>query len=233
MTENIHMILIPGLGTSPRTYSNIIPELWQHGSVTIVNYAQNDSIEAMAKQILADAPEQFALIGHSMGGYIAFEIMRQAPERVSKLALLNTSARSDNDEAKQKRQEKIEQAKQGKFAEIIKGTLPAFVHPSHKDDKNLQEIITAAHNDAGAENYIRQQTAIMNRKDSRPDIKDITIPTLVLTGDDDKLLPLEHSQEIVNAIRGAKLVVVTQAGHMAALEQPREVSKALVEWLTK
>lgn len=231
MTENVSIILIPGLGTSPRTYSNILPQLWRRGSLIIANYTQYDSIEAMARSILTDAPQRFVLIGHSMGGYIAFEIMRQAPKRVSMLALLNTSARPDTDEAKHKRQGQIAKVKQGKFTEVVEAALPAFVHPSHKDDKNLQEIITAAHNDAGSEAYIRQQTAIMTRKDSRPDLEDIHVPTLVLTGDEDILIPLEFSQEIANAIKGAKLVIVPQSGHMTALEQPHAVSQALMEWL--
>jgi pimeloyl-ACP methyl ester carboxylesterase len=233
MAENIAIVLVPGLGTSPRTYYNIIPELRRRGTFTIGNQRDDSSIEAMAKRILADAPKKFALIGHSMGGYIAFEILRQAPERVLKLALMNTSARPDTDEAKIKRKSQIEMAKQGNFAKIIAASLPAFVHTSHVQDKKLQETITAAHNDAGVEAYIRQQTAIMARKDSRPDLKNIKIPTLVLTGDDDKLIPLEPSQEIVDGIKGAKLVIITQAGHMAPLERPYEVSQTLAEWLDK
>lgn len=231
MAENLPIILIPGLGTSPRTYANILPALWKRGSVTIANQMEYDSIESVAKHILASAPQRFALIGHSMGGYIAFEMLRQAPARVAKLALLNTSARPDTDEAKEKRKKQIEKAKQGKFAEIIEDALPAFVCPLHKDDKSLQEIITTAHNDAGAESYIRQQTAIMGRKDSRPDLKNIKIPTLILTGDEDKLIPRELSQEIADAIIGSKLVIIPQSGHMTPLEQPKAVSKALVEWL--
>ena len=231
MAENLSIIFIPGLGTSPRTYANILPTLWKHSSITIANQTEDDSIEAMATHILATAPQRFALIGHSMGGYIAFEILRQAPNRVSKLALLNSSARPDNDEAKEKRKKQIEKVEKGNFAEIIEGALPAFVHPSHKEDKNLQEIITAAHNDAGAEAYIRQQTAIMGRKDSRPDLKNINIPTLVLAGDDDKLLPLELSKEIATSIPSAELVIVAECGHMSPLEQPQAVSNALIEWL--
>lgn len=233
MAENLSIILIPGLGTSSRTYSHILPALWKHSSVTIANQTEDASIEAIAKRILVTAPPRFALIGHSMGGYIAFEILRQEPNRVAKLALLNTSARPDNDEAKEKRKKQIEKVEKGNFAEIIEGALPAFVHPSHKEDKNLQEIITAAHYDAGAEAYIRQQTAIMGRKDSRPDLKNINIPTLVLTGDDDKLLPLELSQEIAASIPGAKLIIVTECGHMSPLEKPQAVSNALTEWLDR
>jgi pimeloyl-ACP methyl ester carboxylesterase len=233
MLQNLPILLIPGLGTSPRTYSGILPELWKHGSVAIANQTLDDSMEAMAARILAEAPRQFALIGHSMGGYIAFEILRQAPERVLKLALLNSSARPDNEEAKEKRKKQIEKAGQGGFSEIIEGALPMFVHSAHKGDKRLQEIITAAHHDAGAKAYIRQQTAIMGRKDSRSDLKVIKIPTLILTGDEDNLIPREPSEEMAAGITGAKLTIVPQSGHMAPLEQPELVSRALAEWLDK
>lgn len=231
MPFNLPIIIIPGLGTSPRTYSNILPELWQHGSITIANQMKDNSMEAIAKRILAEAPKEFAIIGHSMGGYIAFEILRQAPERVIRLALLNTSARPDGELAKEKRNTQIRKAKEGKFSEIIETTLEIFVHPSNKDDKQLQKIITDAHNDAGAEAYINQQNAILNRKDSIPDLKNIKIPTLVLTGNEDMLIPLEFSQEIVESIKGANLVIIGNAGHMSVLEQPKAVNAALAEWL--
>ncbi len=201
--------------------------------MTIANQTEDASMEAMAKRILLAAPQRFVLIGHSMGGYIAFEILRQAPERVLKLALLNTSARPDNDEAKEKRKKQIEKAEKGNFSEIIEGALPVFLHPLHKDDKNLQDIITAAHHDAGAKAYARQQTSIMGRADSRADLKNITIPTLVLTGDEDKLIPRELSLEIAYGIAGAVLVIVPESGHMAPLEQPQAVSAALAKWLGK
>ena len=114
MAENLPIILIPGLGTSPRTYSHILPALWKHSSVTIANQTKDASIETIAKRILAAAPPRFALIGHSMGGYIAFEILRQAPSRVSHLALLNSSARPDNDEAKEKRKKPKKKEKRKK-----------------------------------------------------------------------------------------------------------------------
>jgi len=176
MQTHLPIILIPGLGTSPRSYCGILPALWKRGSVTIVNHSEDDSIEAMAKRILANAPPQCALIGHSMGGYIAFEMLRQAPDRVLKLALLHTSARPDHDEAKEKRNKQIEKAEKGRFAEVIEDALPAFVHPLHREDKHLQEIITAAHYDAGVEGYIRHQTAIIDEKIPAHILKTSTSP---------------------------------------------------------
>lgn len=233
MRTSLPIVLIPGLGTSPRVYAGILPALWKHGSVTLASQTQHESMEALAKHILAEAPPEFALIGHSMGGYIAFEILRQAPKRVAKLALLNTSARPDTDEAKQKRTGQIEKARNGKFAEVIEGAVPAFFHPSSKEDKTLRAVITSAHNDAGAQAYARQQTAIMGRKDSRPDLGGITVPTLVLTGEEDVLIPREPSEEIARSINGAHLVVIPASGHMTPLEQPEKTAHALLEWLER
>jgi pimeloyl-ACP methyl ester carboxylesterase len=227
------LLLIPGLGASARTYAGVMDVLWSHSSVTLVNATQQDSIAALATHILADAPPHFALIGHSMGGYVAFEILRQAPQRVLKLALLNTSARADSAEAKTKRIAQIEKAKHGAFAEIIIGALPAMLHAAHSTNPLMKESIIAAFYDAGMEGYVRQQTAIMDRTDSRPDLASIRTPTLVLTGDGDTLVPMAMSQEMAAAITDAELVVIPQSGHMAALEQPEAVSVALAAWLTR
>lgn len=97
------ILLVPGLACSPRIYAPVVPALWQFGPVTVANHIRDDNMGAIARKILAEAPPRFALAGHSMGGYIAFEIMRQAPERVAKLALLNAQARSDTPEAGERR----------------------------------------------------------------------------------------------------------------------------------
>ena len=231
MNNNLPIILIPGLGTTPCTYSNILTKLWKYGTVSIVNQRQENSLEAIAKRILSEAPLQFVLIGHSMGENIAFEILRQEPERVLKVVFMNTSARADDEEAKKKRKDKIEKVKQGKFPEIIEDSVSSFVHPQHKDSKGLQDIITTAYNDAGAEAYILQQTAIMGRQNSRASLKNIVAPTLVITGDEDMLIPLEHSQEIFAGIAGAKIVIIPMCGHMCTLEQPKLVNEALAEFI--
>ena len=141
MSESLPILLIPGLGTSPRTYSGILPALWRHGCIFIADHTRDNSMQDIAARILKEAPPRFALIGHSMGGYIAFEILRQAHERVVKLALMNSSARPDTDEGKEKRKGQIAKAQQGKFDEIIEAALPGFLHASRKEDNTLRRII--------------------------------------------------------------------------------------------
>src|SRR4030088_3815270 len=115
MDNTMPMLLGPGLGGSPRIYAPVAPALWRLGPVTVANHIRDDNMGAIARRILAEAPPRFALAGHSMGGYIAFEIMLQAPQRVAKLALINTQARPDMPEISERRRGQIARAKAGQF----------------------------------------------------------------------------------------------------------------------
>src|SRR5438270_3762344 len=112
------ILLVPGLGGSPRIYASVIPALWRYGPVTVANHVRDDNMAVIARRILAEAPPRFALAGHSMGGYIAFEIMRQAPQRVAKLELINTQARPDRTEISERRRGQVARAKAGEFRAI-------------------------------------------------------------------------------------------------------------------
>src|SRR6187431_2449384 len=116
MDNTMPILLVPGLACSSRIFAQIIPALWRFGPVMVANHIRDDSMAAIARRILSEAPPRFALAGHSMGGYIAFEIMRQAPERVAKLALINTQARSDTPEASERRRGLIARAKAGEYS---------------------------------------------------------------------------------------------------------------------
>ncbi len=186
----------------------------------------------MARRALAEAPPRFALAGLSMGGYVAFEIMRQAPERVAKLALLDTSAQPERPEQTVLRKERIALARAGRFAEVLDMHFPLLVHQSRRTDAMLKGIVNAMHEDVGAAAYLRQQHAIMARADSRPLLAAISCPTLVLVGDSDELTPPAHAEEMAAGIKGSRLVVVTACGHLATLERPAEVNAALEEWMS-
>jgi pimeloyl-ACP methyl ester carboxylesterase len=231
MDDTMPILLVPGLGGSPRIYAPVVPPLWRYGPVTVANHIRDDSIAAIAHRILAEAPPRFALAGHSMGGYIAFEIMRQAPERVARLALLNTQARPDTPEAIERRRRMIAGIQAGGFRDGIEALIPGFLHPSRRDDAALHKLVYEMADDVGAEAFARQLTAVMGRADSRPTLATITCPTLVLTGDEDNTIPNTLSVEIANGIPGAKLTIVPQCGHLSQIEQPQAVADALVEWL--
>lgn len=233
MSESLPVVLIPGLLLSARLYCDQIAALWPAGPVMIANHTRDDSMAGIARRILAQAPQRFALAGLSMGGYIAFEILRQAPERVAKLALLDTAARADTPEASAARRTQMELAAAGRFTEVILGLVPRLVHPSREHDAPLIERIRIMGEEVGVRGYLNQQAANIARIDSRPTLRDIRCPTLVLVGDSDVLTPPERAQEIAAGIAGAELVVVPRCGHLSALECPQAVTDALRAWLAR
>ena len=231
MDDTMPILLVPGLVSSPRIFAPVVPALWRLGPVTVANHIRDDSIGAIARRILAEGPPRFVLAGHSMGGYIAFEIMRQAPDRVAKLALINTQARADTAEATERRRGMIARATSGQYRAVLDELFPGFVHPSRRDDASLRQLVYDMGDDVGVDGFIRQQTAMIGRPDSRPALAWIKCPTLVLTGDEDNTIPNSLSKEMADGIHGAKLVILKNCGHLPQPEQPEATAAALVEWL--
>jgi pimeloyl-ACP methyl ester carboxylesterase len=231
VSESLPVVLIPGLLGSPRLYAPQIPELWRRGAVMVADHARDDTMSAIARRILASAPPRFALAGLSMGGYVAFEIVRQASARVAKLALLDTSARADTPEAIAARHAQMALASSGRLGEVVEMQFERTVHPLHRDDPHLREANRLMAEDVGAEAFVRQQHAIIGRPDSRPTLAAIGCPTLVLVGEQDQLTPPERAIEMAQGIRGARLVTVPECAHLSPLERPREVTRALLDWL--
>lgn len=231
MDNPMPILLVPGLACSPRIFAPVVPALWRFGPVTVANHIRDDNMGAIARRILAEAPPRFALAGHSMGGYIAFEIMRQAPERVARLALMNTQARPDTPEAGERRRGQIARAQAGEYRAILDELFGVFVHPSRRDDAALRRLVHDMGEDVGSEAFVRQLTAIMSRPDSRPTLAWIKCPTLVLSSDEDSTVPNSLSTEMADGIPGAKLVIIPDCGHLTPPEQPQATADALVEWL--
>lgn len=225
-------VLIPGLVCTAELFAPQIPALWPHGPVTIASTLEGDTIAGIAAAILRDAPPRFALGGLSMGGYVALEILRQAPERVVKLALLDTAARPDTPEQSTQRRALIARVEAGELEAVLHQIAPNLLHPDHRMDQRLIELQVRMGLAVGAAGFVRQQTAIIGRIDSRPRLADIKVPTLVLLGDKDALTPPDRSEEMAAAIPDARLVVVPNCGHASTLEQPETVNAALLDWLT-
>jgi len=231
MVTTLPLVLVPGLGCSARLYGPQIAALWPLGQVTVADHRRDADMAAIAARVLADAPPRFALAGLSMGGYIAFAMMRLAPERIAKLALLDTSARPDQPEQKAVREKFIAMAEAGKLADVVDTLTPRSLHKSRQNDEAIKRIVRDMASDIGAEAFVRQSKAIISRPDSRPLLATIRCPTLVLVGDSDELTPPELSKEIAAGISGAKLNVVPDCGHLSTLEQPEAVNAALSGWL--
>ena len=183
------MLLIPGLACTPRLYAGQMPALWTFGPVTVADHRRADSMDAIARQILAEAPPRFALAGLSMGGYIALAIVRLAPDRVAKLALLDTGSRSDTPEASERRKASMAKVQAGEFDAVMDTLWPILVHKERQGDAALKRIVFEMAKTAGADAFVRQQQAIMTRPDSRAGLPDIRCPTLVLVGEGDQLTP--------------------------------------------
>ena len=182
MTDSLPIVLVPGLNCSARLYAEQIPALWRFGPVTVADHTRDDSMTAIAARILAAAPPRFALVGLSMGGYIALEIMRQAPQRVAKLALLDTGSRPETPEQTARRRPRIELAKAGHMTEVADVQFPLFVHPSRHGDQSLRNLTRSMAEETGAEAFLRQEQAIIGRPDARKGLAAIKCPTLVLVG---------------------------------------------------
>jgi pimeloyl-ACP methyl ester carboxylesterase len=231
VSEPLPVVLVPGLLASARLYAPQLPALWRFGPVTIADHTRDDSVAAIARRILAAAPPRFALVGLSMGGYVAFEILREAPERVARLALLDTAARPDTPEASDARRTQMALAEAGRLDAVVENLFPRLVHPARRDDAALRAVVDAMAAEVGALGYLRQQRANITRPDSRATLTAIRCPTLVLVGEQDALTPPERAIEIANGIAGARLVRLPDCGHLSALERPDEVTRALRAWL--
>jgi pimeloyl-ACP methyl ester carboxylesterase len=224
-------VVIPGLFCTPQFYAAQLPSLWRAGAVQFANHTRDETMADIARRILDEAPQRFALIGHSMGGYVAFEMLRQAPQRIERVAFLDTSALPDAPEQSERRRQLIEQAAKGRYEDVVDQLYLKFVHPARLDEAALRETVRQMARDTGAAAFIRQERAIISRADSRPTLAAIRCPTLVLVGEQDELTPPERAEEIAQGVAGAVKVVVPDCGHMTAMERPEAVTAALERWL--
>jgi pimeloyl-ACP methyl ester carboxylesterase len=213
--------------------------MWAHqvetlsdlAEMTIADVTQGATVGEIAKRILDQAPPRFALAGLSLGGYVCFEVMRQAPERISRLALLDTTARSDPPEITARRHRFIGMAREGRLDEVMAAYLPLFVHPRRLEDEPFKAALSTMSARVGEAAFYNQQNAMLTRPDSRPDLGDIHCPTLVLCGRQDALTPLEVHQELASLIPDAKLVIIEDSGHLTTMEQPHATTAVLRYWL--
>lgn len=231
MAEKEDLILLPAFMTTANLWRHQIEALADIASIAVVDLTPYDSIEAMADAVLDAAPERFALAGLSLGGFTAFEIMRRGPERITKLALVSTSARADTSERLEGREAQMEMVRAGRFAEAIE-PFPTIIQSRDRPlAPEALETIRDMCREVGPNGFLKQQTAMMNRPDSRAGLAAISCPTVVICGRQDQSWPLENSEELAAAIPGAKLVVIEDCGHFPPIDRPAEVTAALREWL--
>ena len=231
MAEYLPLVLVPGLTCTARLYAPQTVALWRYGAVTVADHRRDADIKAIAARILKDAPPRFALAGLSFGGYIAFEMMRQASARIAKLALLDTSARPDPPEQSAGRKVQIAMAQNGRYGEIADLAIPRYLHRNRQNDPAMTGIVRQMIDETGPDAFVRQLQAIMSRPDSRPLLLSIRCPALVVVGDGDVATPPELNKEIADGIAGARYVMVPDCGHLSTIERPEAVNAALAQWL--
>jgi len=230
--KKIPLVLVPGLLCNDSLWQSQMSGLRDIADSWVADHTRSATMAGVAADILADAPfKRFALAGMSMGGYIALEIWRQAPERVMRLALLGTSARADTPAQSARRRALIEMASCGRFVGVSTVLLPLLVHPDRMSDPLLVETVKTMARKIGAAGFIRQQQAVMSRADSLPDLTRIACTTLVMCGREDAMTPLDRHEEMAAGIRGAHLEIIERCGHLSPLERPAAVNLAMREWL--
>jgi pimeloyl-ACP methyl ester carboxylesterase len=223
--ENI--LLLPGMMCDER--------LWSHQTaamsvpVQVADTSKSDNFPDMAAQVLAVAPSKFAMAGLSMGGILAFEILRQAPGRVTHLALLDTNPHPDAPSRKSIRFEQIAAAAAGKLEELaIESLKPLYLAEKNRDDETMLKTILDMALELGPEVFERQSLAVMNRPDSVPTLATISCPTSVICGREDTICPIRFHEFIAREIPGADLVVIDDCGHLSSMEQPEVVTEKLL-----
>lgn len=214
------LVLVPGIASDAF--------VWQGMPEGAVMTSEAEDIESMARDILARAPGQFALAGHSMGGYIALSVVALAPERVTRLALLSTSAAPDDEAQRAARLKTIAEAERD-FPAMVETLSRAMLHKSRWNTP-LREQMAAMMHRVGVAAFMRQQGAVMRRPDRQPLLAAIRVPTLVLTGAGDRIVNPERSREMAAAIPGARLVELPDCGHIPQQEAGDATARAMRDW---
>lgn len=228
-----NLLLLPGLLNDASLFSGQTSVLTTLTKVEIGDLSTAETIADMAASVLKDsAAERFVLLGLSLGGYVAFEIMRQAPARVAGLVLVDTTARPDSAEAGVARQALIKLAATD-LEGVVEQLLPRLSHPARMNLPVVRGVIQSMAISLGKEVFERQQRAIMGRPDSRPTLAEISCPTLVICGREDVITPPELAEEMAGGIHGAELRIIEQCGHLSTLDQPEEVARLLVDWIKR
>jgi pimeloyl-ACP methyl ester carboxylesterase len=233
MAAKTNLVLVPGLLCTRALWEPQIAALGDIADITVADHTRHDTMDAIARSILAAAPERFALAGLSMGGFISYAILRQAPQRVTRLALLDTGYRADTPERKDQRLRRNELARREGAGAVQDELMPLLIHKDRLGDKAFTALVRQMAVDTGTEALVRQHAALMGRPDSRPFLASIKCPTLVLVGREDALTPVDIAQEIVAGIPGARLEIIPDCGHLSTMERPEAVNRALRAWLTQ
>lgn len=227
---SLPIVLLTGQLLTDAVWQPLI-DAWPNRELILADNRQDETIEGFAQRLLDNAPPKFVLIAHAMGGFVAFEVMRRAPERVAKLVLISTLASADGPAQTARRQGYIDLVQSGRFDLVVEERIPILFPEEKRSDERLLTIARTMAADTGADTFLRQQRAIMARIDSRPRLGEIAAPTLLIWGDSDGITSRAHHEEILAAIPGARLEVVPGTGHLPTVEAPEIVASLIADFI--
>ncbi|WP_282608141.1 alpha/beta fold hydrolase [Pelagibius sp. Alg239-R121] len=226
-TSTESLVFLPGLICDHALWREQMIAFSTQFDCRVADLTGSETVGEMAQSVLSDSPPRFNLAALSMGGYVAFEILRQAPERVAKLALLNTKARPDSKDETTRRKELLSAVGVGNFKGATGRLLPLFIHEDRLSDEDLTAEIEQMAERVGKDAFVRQQKAILSRPDSRPGLSRISCPTLVIGSRQDRLTPVDCHEEIAEGIPGSELIIIEDCGHLSPMEHPDRVTEEL------
>ncbi len=225
------LLLLPGMMCDARLFAPQIAALSPDRPVTVPDLTGQDTMAVLAAAVLASAPERFALAGLSMGGIVAMEVIRQAPGRVARLALLDTNPRAELPEVQARRAPQIARARAGQLAEVIRGEMVPNYLAEGTDRPEIRALCLEMALDLGTDAFIRQSVALRDRPDQQESLRAVAVPTLILCGREDRLCPVERHELMHGLIPGSRLTIIEGAGHLPTLETPDATTAALTRWL--
>ena len=231
-----NLILIPGLVCNAKLWRHQIEALEDTHNIVVVNHDHAEGLVSLAQSVLDLVDGDFSIAGHSMGGYVTFEVWRQAvrmmeDQRITRMALLGTQARTDDAAMEKSRRDFIKLARRGKFKGMSPVLLQNFLAPDSLKNKEVTSLVYEMAEETGPDGFINQAEIILERPDSRATLLEITCPTMVLVGDKDQRTPPELAEEMARCIPKAELVTVDNCGHLPMIEQPEAVTRAMKDWL--
>lgn len=225
------IVMLPGMMCDERLFAPQIAHLKARYHVKTMSIHEYANMADLAENVLVQSPDEFALLGLSMGGILAMEIMRQAPQRITHLALLDTNPRAELDAVKQRRGPQIERVKNGGLSQIMRDEMKPNYLVDSPNKLNILNLCMVMAEDLGDQAFINQSIALRDRPDYQNVLKRVDVPTLIMCGREDVLCPIERHELMRELISGSTLHIVDNAGHLPTLEQPEIVNKALDQWL--
>lgn len=225
--------MVPGMMCNERIFSPQIEELSKNLEVTVADISNFPSVCDLASDVLKKAPKSFSLLGHSMGGIVAMEIYSQEPKRIEKLILMDTNPKAELDEVKLKREPQIREVNKGKLLEVMRDEMKPNYLAESENKRSVLNVCMDMALTLGPDVFINQSRALQSRLDQQNTIQSIKIPVLIMCGSEDKLCPVERHEMMHNMISDSDLIIINNAGHMPTLEQPRETTEVIKEWLMR